>query len=112
MRRDAVSENHLGPLRHGAFDVLILPDEIYLIHDDVVDLIVKQVVEVIARQREFIVEEALLDPSFKRAATLGQQICIRDRIWRAALCFFESRFFDSLRKRETQPGSGENIAAL
>ena len=93
----------------GLVHVDVFADEVDGIDSDVVDLIMKQILEVGGGEDVSPLQKILLESSLERARALGFQRDIGLRKWRCGEGFFEARLFESAGIGETKARSREQF---
>ena len=94
-------------VRECLIDVEIFSDEGDWIDGFVIDLVVKQIVEIRGVENIFAAKKILLKPGFEGTDTFWFEGRVGDGIGRAGKCFFETRFFESRCIGKAQARSGE-----
>ena len=102
---------NLRALREGLVHVEIFSHEREWIDRLVVDLVMKEVVEVGGVENVFPLEKILLNSGFEGAHALRLEAGIGLRIRRARESFFEARLLESGGIGKTQASSGENFSS-
>src|ERR1700685_967702 len=101
---------HLCAVRERFIHVLVLTNKVHQVNLDVVDLVVKQVVEVSRIENILAAEEILLKPRLESADTFRLQRSVGKTVRWPRESLLQPRIFKSGSVRKSQPCAGKNFS--